>query len=187
MKKISSAILLLSLLPSCAALNNFNKPSELDSISKGAKFDIKKFFEGDVEGFAIIQDSSGKIIDTEALKINGKWDGNKGVIQQNFVYASGNKDSRTWLITMDESGSTFSAIGHDIAAPAQGKQVGNAMQMIYALMLPGKMDKQKVKVNFEDKIYLVDDESAIMISNFAAGFSSPSKSIISLKKVKKAE
>lgn len=185
MKKISSAILLLSLLSSCAVFNNFSKPSELDSIDKGVKFDIKKFFNGDVEGFAVIQDPNGKIIDTETFKINGKWDDNKGVIQQNFVYASGDKDSRTWLITIDENGSTFSAIGHDIAAPAQGKQVGNAMQMVYALMLTGKTDKQKVKVNFEDKIYLVDEKSAIMISNSTVGFGGPSKSIISLKKLGK--
>lgn len=183
MKKISAAILLISLLSSCAGFGGFNKPSELDSLDKGAKFDIKKFFNGDLEGFAIIQDEQGKIIDTHSFKVNGKWEENKGVIQQNFTYASGGKDSRTWLITLEEGGSTFSAIGHDIVAPAQGKQVGNAMQMTYSLSLPNKADKQKVKVNFEDKIYLVDEKSAIMIQSSSVGFSGTKKAIISLKKL----
>jgi len=183
MKKISLVILALSLLSSCAALKSFQKPSQLDSLDRSTKFDWKRFFNGDVEGFAVIQDGSGKIIETETFKINGKWDDNKGVIQQNFTYGSGDKDSRTWLITLENDG-TFTAIGHDITAPAQGKQQGNAMQMNYTLLLGGK-DKQKVKVTFEDKIYLVDDKSAIMISESTAGFSDSKKSIISLKKLGK--
>lgn len=181
MKKILSAILLASLLSSCALLQNFRKPAEIDSLDKGAKFDVKKFFNGDIEGFALIQDQDGKIIDTETLKINGKWDDNKGVIQQNFVYGSGAKDNRTWLITLDDNGSTFEAVGHDVVVAAQGKQVGNAMQMSYTLSISNKGEKQKI--SFDDRIYLIDEKSAIMISKSTIGFSSSKKFIISLKKL----
>lgn len=184
MKKILSAIFALSLISSCAALNSFKKPDALDSLNSDAKFDVKKFFNGDLEGFAIIQDSDGKIIETQKIKINGKWDENKGVIQQDFIYSGGQKDSRTWLVTIDGQNS-FSAIGHDIAAPAQGKQVGNAMQMLYSLMLLNGNEKTKSKVNFADKIYLVDEKSAIMISDSTIGFSAPKRAIFSLKKLGK--
>jgi hypothetical protein len=181
MKKFSLAILFLSLLSSCTILQG-QKTSQLDYLEKGAKFDVKSFFNGNIDAFAITQDSSGKIIDTETVKINGSWEENKGVIKQSFVYASGGKDSRTWLITLDEGGN-FTAIGHDVAAPAQGKQVGNAMQMIYALLLPGKIKGEKSKVSFEDKVYLVDENSAIMISSSSAGFGDSKKTIISLRKL----
>ena len=183
MKKISLALLMLSLLSSCSAFKGFNKQSQLDSLDRNSKFEMRKFFSGDVEGFAIIQDGDGKIIETQTFKINGKWDENKGIIQQDFTYGNGDKDNRTWLVTVDNDGS-FSAIGHDITAPAQGKQKGNAMQMSYSLLLGGK-DKKKVKVNFEDKIYLIDEKSAIMISESTSGFSDSKRSIISLKKLGK--
>jgi len=180
MKKLSAAIFLISLLSSCAVIQNFNKSAELDYLDKGSKIDFKKFFSGDIEGFAITQDQNGKIIDTQTVKISGKWDENKGMIQQNFFYAGGKKDSRTWLVTLNENG-TFDAVGHDVSSPAKGKQIGNAAQMIYSLMLPENGMKQEVK--FEDKMYLVDEKSMIVISDFRKGFTSSGRSIFSLKKL----
>ncbi len=170
---------MISLATSCAALSNFSKPSEVDYIDKGVKMDIKKFFNGDVEGSAIIQDENGKIIATQTIKANGKWEENKGVLQQNFVNNSGEKDSRTWLITLNEDG-TIDAVGHDVAAPAKGKQIGNAAQMSYALILRKKGEKEEIK--FDDKMYLVDDKSMIIISEFKKGFSGKGRAIISFRK-----
>jgi hypothetical protein len=181
MKKISLAIISMFLLSSCADLLNGGTASQLDYLDKGVKFDIKKFFNGDVEAFAIVQDSSGKIIDTESVKIEGSWDGNKGVIKKSYTLPNGTKDSRTWLITVDNGG-TFTAIGHDIAAPGQGKQAGNAMQMSYSLLLPTNINGQKSKVNFDEKTYLVTEDSAIMIINSSSGFEGTKKTILSLKK-----
>ena len=144
--------------------------------------DFKKFFNGDIEGFAITQDEDGKITGTQTVKINAKWDGNKGVIQQNFIFAGDKKDSRTWLVTLNENG-TFEAIGHDVSSPGQGKQIGNAAQMLYALTL--KENDVKREVKYEDRMYLVDDQSMIIISNAKKGFSSSGKSILSLKKLNK--
>jgi hypothetical protein len=174
------AVFFVSSLSSCAFLDRFNKAPELDFLDRGSKIDLKKFFNGEIEAFAITQDENGKISGTQTAKISGKWDENKGVIQQNFIYADGTKDSRTWLITINSDG-TFDAVGHDVTSPAKGKQSGNAAQMIYSLSLAGKDGKQEVK--FEDKMYLVDDKSMIMISNFKRGYSSSGKSIFSLKKI----
>ena len=179
MKKIFSLVLLLSLLSSCSFLQGIQKPSELDYLDKTTKADIKKFFNGDVEGFAIVQDQNDKIIDTKTIKINGKWEDNKGVIQQSFVYSNGKKDSRTWLVTVEENGN-FTAVGHDVAAPAEGKQIGNAIQMTYSLLLVGQKGKEETRL--EDRIYLVDDKSAIMISSSRKNYISE-KSTFSLKKL----
>jgi len=174
-----SVFVLVSSVSSCALMNGFNKPTEMDYLDKGAKIDLKKFFNGDVEGFSILQDKDDKIIGTQTVKINGKWDDNKGVIQQNFIY-NGAKDSRTWLITTNEDG-TFDAIGHDVSAPAKGKQIGNAAQMSYSLLLQENGVKQETK--YEDRMYLVDDKSMIIISTLKKGHSPAGKSIISLKKL----
>lgn len=166
LSKIFSAAIITLSLSSCAQLQGYfapKAPPQLDYLSGATKMDIKKFFNGDIEGFAIKQDATGKITGTMTVKMNGKWEDEKGVLQQNFVNADGTKDSRTWLITVDADG-TYDAVGHNVIAPAKGIQLGNAAQSLYSLMLAAKMGKEEVA--YEEKIYLVDEKSAIMIVNF---------------------
>jgi hypothetical protein len=181
------AIAAISLsLSSCSTMNNLFKSKQetpLDYIKGGTELKIKNFFDGEIEAFAIKQDSSGKIISTFTAKIKGEWEGNKGVVKHNFIYANGSKDSRTWLITIDDSDGSFTAVGHDVATPANGKQIGNAAQSNYSLRIGSKA--QKEIMNFEDRMYLVDDKSMIMISEFNnhKNKSSSGKIIYSLKKL----
>jgi len=181
MKKLSQFSLLLSLvfLISSCSLGRPEKLPDVDYLSSGTEIDIKKFFNGDLEGFAIIQNEKGKISDTQIIKINGKWDDDKGVVQQNVIHSDGTKDGRTWLFTINRDG-TFEAVGHDVARPARGRQIGNVLQMVYALSIPHNSVRRQV--DFEDRIYMVDEKSAIMISKFRKGFGSYGKAIISLKK-----
>jgi Protein of unknown function (DUF3833) len=175
-----AVIAVISSLSSCAYFESLNKSPDLDYLDKGAKMDIKKFFNGEVEGFAITKDEDDKIIGTQTIKITGKWEENKGVVQQNFVYSDGKKDNRTWLITINPDG-TFDAVGHDVSSLGKGKQSGNAAQMTYSLLIVGKKDtKQEMK--FEDRIYLIDEKSAIMISNFGGGYNPFGQTVFSLKK-----
>lgn len=186
MKNLLKLALLTSLAISiscCSYMENLlqRKPqmSELDSLNKEIKMDFKKFFTGDIEYFAITKDENGKIINSQTAKINGKWDDNKGVIQQNFTNSDGTKDNRTWLVTLNADG-TFDAVGHDVASAAKGRQIGNAAQMFYSLML--KTAKGKEEATFDDKIYLVDDKSAIMISKIKKQSGATITTTVSLKK-----
>jgi hypothetical protein len=176
----SLAILLAFLASSCADSSSKKFP-ELDYLQKDVNIDITKFFNGDLEGYAIIQDQNGKIIDTQIMKINGKWDDNNGVIQQNFVYSDGSKNNRTWLFNVEPNG-TFEAVGHNVPRPGRGRQIGNAAQIIYSLsILKNGVEKE---TKFEDRIYLIDDKTAIMISKFKSGFFEPyNRAIFSLRKI----
>ncbi len=172
-------------LSSCAVIDRFTyKPNEITSLERGSKMEIKNFFNGDIEVFAITQDNYGKIIGTFTGKMNGKWDDNKGVVQQNFSYDNGKKDSRTWLITADSDG-TFSAVGHDVTAPVKGRQTGNAMQMVYSLSV--KTDSGRKVVDHEDNFYLVDDRSAIGTIFLRQDGVSAGKSIVSYRKIGKSD
>lgn len=179
-----SLFAIISTLSSCAFLNEKTVP--MDYLSGNAKLDIRSFFEGNLDAFAIKQDKNGKIIDSYNLKVKGEWDGNKGVLKQNFYYRDGKKDSRTWLITVNSDG-TFNAVGHDVANSAKGQQIGNAAQSIYSLMV--SQDGQKREVNFEERMYLVDSKSMIMISKFknknsiASDDNASGKVITSFKKI----
>ncbi len=181
--RFSIIAVLVSTISSCAYVDGLLSPKrvvELDSLDKGVKIDIRKFFSGDIEAFAIVQDGDANITGTLTNKINGKWEENKGVIQYNLTDDKGNKDNRTWLITL-EADNTFVVVGHDFIKPAEGKQVGNAAQMIYSLNLRGKDKKEEVL--FEDRMYLVDEKSMILISNFTKANGDTGKKIASLRKI----
>lgn len=188
MNKLSAAVLVVALsttLSSCALIERLTyKPSPIQTLEKAPKLDVKNFFNGDIEAFAIVQDNTGKITGSFTAKINGKWDDNKGVWQQNFVYENGKKDSRTWLVTLDSNGD-FSAVGHDVVTPGKGKQLGNAMQMLYSLSV--MQNGQKQVVDYEDNFYLVDERSAIAISSIRTDHIPSGKAIISFKKISKSE
>lgn len=184
-------VIAISLLSSCAILQNHSnkqsyKAPEPDYLGeKATAADIKKFFNGEIESFAITQGKDGKIDGTYTAKISAKWDGNRGTIEQKFKYNDGSQESRTWLITLGQD-QTFTAVGHDIAVPSKGnKQIGNAIQMLYTLSLPFNDADGKIvqkDVSFEDMMYVVDDKSMIMISNVLRNNTRTGKIIASLRK-----
>lgn len=183
MKKL--AILAVFLLTSCELLQQKKPDPQISYLSQGPRMDMQQFFEGDIEAFAIVQDAQGKIIKSYTSKVYGEWDENKGLVKKKFYFNNGKKDSRTWLVT-DNKNNTFDAVGHDMAEPARGKQMGNALQMLYALYV--KENGLKTKVRFEDSYYLVN-KNAMIATSIAKNTRGKviSKSTISLKKVKKSK
>ena len=183
--KLLITAIALQTLASCTFLEQFTsvKNKELtpiDYLEKAPKIDIKNFFSGDLEGFAIVQDAQERIDNSFTAKINGKWDENRGTVTFSYLYNGGKKDSRTWLFTINDS-SNYSAIGHDFIETAQGRNQGNASIVNYSLNTMFKENKQRV--DFEDKIYLADDKSAILISTMKQGKTIIGKAIISLRKI----
>jgi len=181
--KLAIAIIGLQFASSCAQLDILLKGKKeitpIDYLQNGSKINIKNFLNGDLEGFAIIQNADGKIESSFTVKSNGKWEENRGTVQYNYTFNGGKKDSRTWLITANENGD-FGAIGHDFVETGQGSQVGNTARVNYSLMTNYKDVKQKIE--YEDKFYLVDDNSAIIISTMSQGRQNLGKAIISLRK-----
>ncbi len=182
--KILMAVLALQTLASCAQLQQFLNPPKkelapVDYLERSAKLDISSFLNGNLEGFAIIQDVNGKISDSYVLRVNGKWEETRGTVQFNYTFNGGKKDSRTWLVTVNDSMS-YSAIGHDFIETAQGRTQGNASAVNYSLNTMFKEIKQRI--DYEDQLYLVDEKSAIIISTMRKSGEVVGKAIISLKK-----
>lgn len=159
------AIIALLFSASCASLFQDDEihVEPIDYIVGSAKLDYKKFFNGAVDGFSITKDQNGKIISTKKVYIDAEWEANKGVIKHKYVYNDGKKDSRTWLVTLSKDG-TFDAVGHDVAVPARGKQIANAAQSTYTLRI--KDNQRSDDIFYEDRMYLVDEDYMIIITNY---------------------
>ena len=185
--KLLILVALLENIASCEFLSNVNSSKHkaltpVDYLEKSAKLDIKNFFNGELEVFAVVQDAGGKIESSYTSKVVGKWEEGRGNVQFNYLFNNGKKDSRTWLFTINDS-SGFSIIGHDFIESGNGRNQGNAAVINYSLNLNRGLGDKKQRVDFEDYLYLVDEKSAIIISSMKQDKKNVAKAIISLKKV----
>jgi len=175
-------VITLLLSTSSCAYVDFNKkivPQIPKSLEGAAKADVKEFFDGDIDAFSIRFNSDNEIIASRVIKINGSWEEGKGIIRQQFISNMSKKDSRTWLITLKNE-NDFTAIGHDILAPAKGLQTGNVIQMLYTIT--DSQENSASNVDHEDLMYMIDDNSMIIISKMSKGGKYIGQEIISLSK-----
>lgn len=118
------------------------------------KFDLRNFFEGDVEGSGAIFDLSGVQTRSFTVKLKGTWTGNKGVLQEWFVFNDGEKTERTWTITFNDD-THFTGSAGDVVVPAEGSQRGNAVNMSYVLRVPYK--ESTIDLSMDDWMYLIEE------------------------------
>lgn len=128
------------------------------------KFDIRNYFRGNLEAFGTLQDYRGRVIKTFTVKMTGSWQGNEGVLKEDFVFSDQKTDHRQWQITMLDD-NNFTAKAGDVVGIAKGQQYGNAMRMQYTLTIP--VDNKKYNFTINDWMYLVDEDSLVNISSIS--------------------
>lgn len=154
MKKIWSALSSLAfMLGGCTSI------STEDYKDKSPKLDIRTYLNGPLEAWGILYDMSGKADVHFHVHMTGTWEGNKGTLDEHFVFSDGRKDHRVWTIQFQDD-HTFSANAHDVVGTAQGSQKGNAVNMTYVLRVPRK-NGNTIDLTMDDWMYLVDDKTLI--------------------------
>jgi hypothetical protein len=145
----------------------------------GPTFDIKKYINGDLEGWGYFEDAKGNITKRVTAKVKGSWDGNKGIIKRGFVIDGEKTGARTWLITMDED--DFSAIGHEVIGSAKGQQYKGLSQMFYKVKM--KFDGPKIETDVTETTYNINNKSSMSVFEYKSGKQIVGKMILSLRKV----
>ncbi len=125
------------------------------------KFDIKKYFAGNLEAYGMMQDRSGKITRRFTVKMQGEVSGNKLTLKEHFVFDDGEKQDRVWVVDVKDE-NNFTATAGDVIGVAKGKQYGNAMQMNYVLRVPYK--SKTIDLTVDDWMYLIDEKSLVNVS-----------------------
>jgi hypothetical protein len=82
------------------------------------------------------------------------WQGNEGVLDEDFLYSDGSKQRRVWRITKLPGG-RYTGTADDVVGIAQGQAQGNALNWSYTLSLP--VDGKVYEVQFDDWMYLMSD------------------------------
>ncbi len=140
---------LLALLGACAS------PEPRDYAAEQPKLDLRQYFNGPLTGYGVFTDRSGAVKARFVVKMLGRWQGEEGVLEEDFVYSDGRKERRVWRLTHLGEG-RYRGRADDVVGDAAGESAGNALRWAYTLRLP--VDGKTYDVQFDDWMYLVDEK-----------------------------
>jgi hypothetical protein len=149
---IVGLVLGLGLLAGCAS------PEVSDYAAEQPRLDLRQYFNGPLTGYGLFTDRNGVVKARFVVKLLGRWEGEQGVLEEDFEYSDGRKERRVWRLTHLGNG-RYSGRADDVLGEASGQQSGNALRWGYTLKLP--VDGKVYEVQFDDWMYLVDDKVMI--------------------------
>ena len=144
--------ILLLVLSSCSEM----KPESY--INTEPKIKIEEYFLGGVKAWGIFQDRSGKVKRQFTAEMNGSFDNEILILDEDFSWNDGEKQKRKWKIKKVGE-NKYEGTASDVIGVAKGVSYGSAFKFEYNLLIPYK-DK-KIKVRFDDWIFKQDNKVAI--------------------------
>lgn len=146
----------LVLAAACAAaLTACATPEVADYAAEKPPLDLRNYFNGRVEGWGMFTDRSGKVVKRFVVVMDCKWQGDEGVLDEDFTYSDGTKQKRIWRIRHEGDG-RYTGRADDVVGAAEGQARGNALRWNYTLALP--VDGRVWNVQMDDWMYLMTDE-----------------------------
>ena len=146
--KIMLAILTLG-LAGCASTSVDHYRAEQPAL------DLKTYLNGTLDAWGMFQGRSGEVKKRFHVVIDAKWNGDTGVLDENFKWSDGTASRRVWTLKKQADGS-FRGTADDVVGEAIGEVAGNALRWRYVLALP--VDGKTYNVDFDDWMFLMDDK-----------------------------
>lgn len=135
--------------------------------------------DADLESFDLTRDLSGKttgvgnfsaIDGTDrdfTADLNGSWDGKVMTLVEDFEFADGTKERKTWVLTQLPNGE-FSGVREDVVGTARGYQDGSAFRLEYIMAIPNDDGSPGRKLRFRD--VLVKHSNGVIQNDATVGF-----------------
>lgn len=121
-------------------------------------FELDRFFNGELVAHGMVQDRSGKVLRRFRVDMVGRWTGNRGVLEEDFVYDDGERQRRVWRLEKLPGGG-YRGTADDVVTPARGEARGYALNWRYTLAVP--VDGKLWHIDFDDWMYLLDEQRLI--------------------------
>lgn len=126
--------------------------------------DLARYFDGRIDAWGVFRDRSGKVVKRFKVDIQASWQGDVGVLEEDFSYSDGTTSRRVWTITRLDA-QRYKGTAPDVVGEATGEASGNALRWRYVLALD--VDGKTYNVDFDDWMYLVDDEVMLNVSEMS--------------------
>lgn len=139
----------LTLLAGCAA------PQVSDYASEKPVLDLRQYFNGTIDAWGVFTDRAGKVVKRFTVVMACSWQGDDGVLDEDFSYSDGTKQRRIWRLKKLPDG-RYTGRADDVVGEATGQERGNAFNWRYTMALP--VDGRVIEVQFDDWMYLMTDK-----------------------------
>lgn len=139
-------------LAGCAA------PQASDYAAQRPVLRLEDYFNGRVRAWGIFTDRGGKVVRRFTVTMDCRWDGNDGVLDEDFTFSDGAKQRRIWRVRKLGDG-RYSGRADDVVGEARGESAGNAIRWKYTLALP--VGGNAWEVQMDDWMYLIDEKTLL--------------------------
>jgi hypothetical protein len=121
---------------------------------------LESFFDGTTSGHGVFTNSWTGSRRSFTVVIQGSWDGRVLTLVEDFAFADGERDRKTWRLKATEPG-RYTGTREDVVGLARAWTEGNAVRLEYAVSLGGWT------VDFSDVLALQD--SAHLVNKAIVG------------------
>lgn len=146
-----SAMLAMLALAGCASVDVDTYRGEKPEL------DLARYFNGTIDGWGMFQDRWGRVQRRFHVRIDARWEGNTGILDEHFEFSDGEKQNRVWTIVKD--GNRYTGTAGDVVGTAEGFAQGNALSWRYVLALP--VGGREWHMAMDDWMYLVDADTLL--------------------------
>ncbi|MFM6986279.1 MAG: DUF3833 domain-containing protein [Hydrogenophaga sp.] len=136
------------------ALTGCAGPQITEYTTEKPVLDLRQYFNGTLDAYGVFTDRSGKVVKRFTVVMRCSWNGEEGVLDEDFVYSDGSTQKRVWRLKHLGSG-RYEGRADDVVGVAQGQTAGNAFRWGYTLALP--VDGKVWEVQFDDWMYLMNE------------------------------
>lgn len=155
--------LMLALLLLAQRMMGFGAQKPQDYARLDPPVDIRQHLSGPIRCEGVIYGPMGRVTSRFTAEMEGRWDGNRGVLTEQFRYDSGTTQNREWRLTLGNDGRIL-AEADDLVGQGSGEQKGAAVNLNYTIRLPDSAGGHALKVT--DWMYLIDDKTIVNRSQF---------------------
>lgn len=160
---LAGAALTLALLALAGRYMGFRAQCAEDYAGSTPVFDIREQLDGPLQCEGVIYGPTGRVASRFVAEMEGRWEGNRGTLREDFHYDSGTTQQRQWHLTLGNDGS-IRAEADDIAGTGTGRQAGSAVNLSYRIRLPEEAGGYLLDTT--DWMYLTPDGTIMNRSQF---------------------
>jgi hypothetical protein len=141
----------------------FSAQRPADYAGAQPQIDLRRHLDGPILCEGVIYGPTGRVTSRFVADMEGRWDGNRGTLDEHFRYASGEAQTRRWHLTLGNDGAIL-AEADDLTRAGHGRQEGAAVQLSYRIRLPEHAGGWVLDVT--DWMYLMENGTIINRSQF---------------------
>ena len=126
-----------------------------DYAGREPELDLQRYFDGPLVAWGIVQDRKGEVTRSFRVDMVGRWEGDRGVLEEDFIWSDGTTERRVWNFRkLDEQ--RYIGTAGDVVGEAEGEARGNALRWRYTLALP--WNDGTINVRLDDWMWLIQDD-----------------------------